>query len=173
VTEVRLINNTDIRGYGNLSPNFTGDRLTNLIDNVQRIALLDLFGEQMYYDFFENISETYYVNLRDGNTYTIGDDTVQYFGLKPYLCHLFLADYALIGDSAQGEAGNFKMMDQVETTKLDFYEKKELSKYHRGQANIYKAAIIRYINDQINDFTKYYGYVEKRSSEPRIQNYTL
>lgn len=171
-TETNLITLTDIRGYRNVSPNISNTKVTDLITDVQRENLRKLFGEEMYYDLFNTATTNNYTLLKSGTTYDYGGYTISYFGLKPYLCYLWLEAYALEGDFYQGDAGNFMMSEIENTQKLDYMTRKAIASRFRDKAEQYKSDIIKYLNDNLASFPLYFGSIVKPDDGPDIIKFT-
>lgn len=172
-TETRLIDIDDIRGHEkDVSPNIATNKLNNLITSIQREFLPLLFGDEMYYDFFDSDSENDYTDLTNGCGYDYGGYTIKYYGLKPYLVYLWLEKYTLRGDIYHGDAGNYKSLDQENVQFIENVEKRQIASEYRAIADEYKRQIIRYMNDNSSSLPLYFGSETKPATEPSIIKFT-
>jgi hypothetical protein len=75
------------------------ERLNTALLNTQRGQIRDLLGRSLYLDMVNNLSDSRYLKLIGGETYTFNGNSIQFFGLRPallwYAYALYLQDIAV------------------------------------------------------------------------------
>jgi hypothetical protein len=139
MAETILITNSDVQEIENISPTFISDRFNAFATRVQRIQLRELLGDALWYDFFQNITDAKYVTLRDGGTYTNCDnETVQYFGLKPFITYHWLVLYVSQADYFASNIGGKQFREDGSF---------DIHKYKRQIRDNYLEEAIRFRNN--------------------------
>lgn len=155
MAETQLITITDVRGYRDISANMDTARFNNYVTDIQRNHLRKLMGHAMYYDFWSKYPDSgVYDDLVNGATYEYGGNTIQYYGLKPYLCYLFLSVFIIEGDTFHVDYGNAIFTDnpQDHLVRQPYRNREEIRDYYISQANGYKCEITDFLNNNSSDY---------------------
>lgn len=161
MTESVLIQISDVQIYRRIDTNFDSNRFAALANEVQRVNLRDLLGQNMYYDFFDNITAAKYVSLRDGGSYTFNGSTIQYFGLKPALSYWWLAKAVMGGDLFISDYGAIEFSNNQQQSHESYRMKQQAIMDLNGKAQTYANDIIRYIIEHSSNYPLYEGEGQK------------
>ena len=168
MAELVLFDITDVQEYNYISSNFDENRFNSIARNCQQTNLKDLLGDALYYDLIQNSTDTKYNELINGKSYTYQGNSIQYYGLKPYLSFMWLANNMLIGDSFQADYGNVVFSDnpQDNMRKMSFAEKQAAKDDFMERSVIYRNGIVQFLNENSATYPHWEGGAsnQKRSS---------
>ena len=180
MAKITILKLADIQEYSDISDNFDTDRLAKFATRVQETQLRELLGDALYYLLYNDLNSLGvpqnepYLKLVNGTNYTYDGDTVQYFGLKPYLTFHWLAINTREGDNFATDYGNAMFSNNPQdnlikttTAKLD----KLVSSYVK-EATSYRNNIVQYLNDNDTDFPTWDGRIEN-NPKTRFESFTL
>ncbi len=150
MTESILLDISDFREQVVIDNHFDETRFNSFVMRAQRNNLRDLFGQALYYDFFNDIANAKYVSLRDGASYTTGSETVQYYGLKPFLIYHTAVYITLENDTYMGNKGNhyFNNDPSEHRERISYKEKSGISQNYLSSAVYYQNDIVKYLNEK-------------------------
>lgn len=163
----KIITISDVRTYRDLSANYSDSRFNAILLEVQNQQLRNLLGDELWLDFFLNITDSKYVTLKTGESYSYNSETVYFFGLKPYLIWSVLAIIALEGNVFFGDAGN-KTFDELTAPKPAKWEINEIVEGFKTNAADQANNIIQYLNQKASTYTKW-----NSKNQSNITNKTL
>ena len=159
MTDTPLITLDDIREVRKIAANYDQDKTDNFIQLAQTQHLRPLIGAGLYYDLLQNITAPNYVKLINGDTYTDRNgDTVQYYGLKPYLAYFWLAVYTREGNSQQTEIGTIEFVNDNVTR--ESVNRRDLEKSYQTTGNSLGNEILEYLEAKKQDFPLYKSKTE-------------
>jgi len=147
----------DVQVYRRISPNYdNSERFDAFALTIQEGNLRELLGDAFYYALYNDLDasgnpqNTLYTNLVNGETYTHDGDTVEYYGLKPYLSYLWLALNNTEGDVFQAEYGNILYNDNPQDNMVKTTQKQidRLHSSYMKQVTAYRNNIVKYLNEQ-------------------------
>lgn len=165
MAETALISISNIREYRSVSLQIETTRFNDFVMDVQRSDLRQLLGDSLYYDFMnDDRTSGKYKDLLDGKTYEYNGETIKFYGVKPFLCYLWLALFTREGDNFQSNSGNIQFVNnQVQNLQyLQAREKKEREQSYRESATIYENDIIKFLNTYSSTYTLWKGDTEKK-----------
>jgi len=165
MAESLLISITDIATYREVDPKIRTAKFEAFAQEAQRKYLRGLFGQAFYYDFFENISDTNYQTLLTGIEYTLEGETVQYYGLKPVLCHWWLSIAAREGDLFLSNHGAIQFTNNPQQAFETAKEKERTAVHYLSIAQDYANDVIKFLNNNLTDYPKWVGDTEKNSAQ--------
>ena len=105
--EQLLIQANDIREFWQLGKNIPDERVSPHILRAQQSDLKPFLGEELYYDFINNLTDQKYQDLLKGKEYINGNgNTVFFSGVKPMLAAYAYARIKKNADDFLTRAGN-------------------------------------------------------------------
>lgn len=176
MAETQLITISDVRAYRALSENVDGDKFDAYVTEIQRNYLRNLLGDSMYYDFWSKYPDGGVCDdLVNGKSYDYGGETIQYYGLKPYLSYLFLVAYitdwkVFLTDYGSAE---FSGNPQDYLSALQPSGTKEQKAYYYQQAEVYRCDAIKFINYNSTDYPLYQRKPQPPDPRGRIRKKTI
>ena len=147
MAESNLITISDVQVYRRIDPKFNADRFGAFVMDIQRVNLRQLLGDALYLDFFANISDTKYSDLRVGKDYTYNSQTIHYYGLKPYLCYLWLSIAAREGDLFLTNYGTIQLNNNPQQAFERASERDRIAVQYIETATSYANDIVKFLNE--------------------------
>lgn len=153
MAETSLITISEVQEFERIDSKFNQSRFDAYIKEVQRKNLRNLLGDALYYAFMnDDRTSGIYKTLLDGETYTFENETIEYYGIKPFLIYSWLALATRRGDTfiATHGAVNFTNNPQqhFETSK----DKQRIAAEYAETAQGYANDIIKYLNENNSDY---------------------
>jgi hypothetical protein len=158
----QLITIDNVRDLKAVSINLDTADFDAYLKRVQDTMLKELLGDALWYDFFINITESKYVNLLNGTTYTYNSETIYYPGLKPFLSYSWLILYLTEGNINHTEAGNYQY-DPATGLPLQAAQKRQGSGSYKTDQSKERNNILRYLNENDSTYPLWKG---KRTDNP-------
>lgn len=161
---------TDAQEYASISHN--KEEFEILALNAQETDLRELLGDALYYVLYNDLDANGapqnepYIKLVNGITYTYDGDTIEYFGLKPFLTFVWLAyNVRGEGDNKVTNYGNALLGDDPQSylTKTSKSERDELNSTYMKRVTSYRNNIVQYLNDNDTEFPTWEGRTENKS----------
>ena len=160
----------DAQDYIDVSDNFTTERFERFATRAQETPLRELLGDAIYYLLYNDLNEDGvpqtepYIKLVNGETYDYDGDTVQYFGLKPFLSFNWGAVNTREGDNFASDYGNIYFDDnpQDNMRKLSQGSLDRLNSSYMKEVTSYRNNIVQYLNDNETDFPTWDGRIENK-----------
>lgn len=155
MAEALLITNADVQMYRRIDPNIEAGRFNSFSLEIHRVNLRDLLGSALYYDFFlghPNASGTPYNKLLNGDTYTTGGETCQYYGLKPVLSYWWLSKYTNEGDLFTSNYGAVDFVNNSQQMYQAAKDRDRLVSEYTQTAAIYANEVVRFLNNNASLF---------------------
>lgn len=148
MAETNLIGIPDVQTYRKIDPKFNIDRFNGFEQELRRKNLRRLLGESLYYAFMDDDRVSgIYSDLLNGKKYTVNNQTIEYYGMKPYLSYLWLSIACREGDlfmSTYGAVGFTNNPQQhFESSKI----KDQMVKEYTQTAQDYANDIIKFLNN--------------------------
>lgn len=162
MAESALISITDVQAYREIDPKLNSGRFNSFVMQAQRTNLRNLLGAALYFDFFANITAPKYVALRDGESYTLNGETIQFYGIKPALIYWWLAIDTREGDLFQSAYGAIQLVNNPQQNFESAKEKERIAAGYMVTANQYANDIVQYLDAKSTTFPLWKS-VEKRS----------
>lgn len=141
-----LLTIDDIRKYRKLAKNFDEGRLNGYIADLSENFLRPLLNKVLHAEFIAGIAATTpaqkWLDLLNGVSYVdSNNETVQFYGVKPFLVFHFLAIFTREADSHLTEVGTVNISDTNYRISSD---KREMEANFKNRAMVYA--------NEINDF---------------------
>lgn len=157
MAETILITKDIVRQYRKIDPKIDQDKFDGYAMDVQRRNLRELLGQSLYYDFFNNITEQKYIDLRDGKTYEYGGKTVQYYGLLPLLSYWWLSVAAREGDLFHSNVGAIQFTNNPQQSFETAKNKERIAGNYMETAQTYANDTIKFLNEHSSDYPLWIG----------------
>lgn len=159
-----LITIDDVKEHRKISGLTDPEEFSAFARDAQRVNLRDLFGLDMYYDFFNDFAggvpqSQEYLDLLNGVIYEYNDEDIEYLGLKPYLSFLWLYLYTLEGDNKHTSYGSATFVNnpQQHFTGSSTSLKQENAANYKERAVIYRNDIIRFLSENSSSYPLWNG----------------
>ena len=166
MAETQLITISDVSTYRKIDPKFNEEKFNSYVTDVQRKNLRNLLGAALYYAFMNDARASgIYKTLLDGTTYAYNNETIEYYGIKPYLVYNWLALATREGAlhiTTHG-AVNFTNNPQLhfEASK----EKERIASNYQQTAQDYGNDIIKFLNNNNSDYPLWKSDQETNTTE--------
>jgi hypothetical protein len=146
MASLQLLTISDIRKYRQLSANFNVDRLNAYITDLSENFLRPHLGKVLHAEFIAGIAQATpaqkWVDLLNGVSYVNSEnETVLFYGVKPFLVFHFLAIFTREADSHLTEVGTVNISGENYRIASD---KREMEANFKNRAMVY--------GNEINDF---------------------
>jgi len=162
MAEVSLITITDVQTYRKIDPKFNQVRFDPFVRDIQRKNLRGLLGDALYYAFMNDARTIgIYADLLNGKVYEYQGNQIEYYGLKPYLCFLWLAIAAREGDLFLTNYGSVQFVNNPQQSFETAKEKEKIAASYLETAQGYENDIIKFLNENSSDFPLWEGDAEK------------
>lgn len=160
-----ILKTSDVNEYRTISEQYDSDKFNNYAFDIQQVYLRELLGAALYYQLYNDLNASGvpqnapWITLVDGESYTEGDDIIDYFGLKPFLAYHWLKKAVIHGDQLFADYGNISFVnnEQDHMQKASSSEKKMLVADYDTAIISYRNDIVRYLNEKSVDFKKWEG----------------
>ena len=166
MAETALITIAEVQVYRDIDPKINATRFAAYVNELQRKNLRELLGDALYYDFMMDARTSgKYADLLNGKTYTYGNQTIQYYGLKPALCYWWLAISAREGESYHSGYGVINFTNNQQQSFESSKEKERLCASYMQTAQGYANDIIKYLNANTAAYPLWVGDSEKQENQ--------
>jgi len=164
MAEAALITISDVSTYRRVDPKLNSDRFNTYVMEAQRTNLRGLLGDALYYALMadDRISGIY-ADLLNGKSYVYENQTIQYYGLKPALCYWWLAIFAREGEQFNANVGAIQFVDNPQQYFQSAKQKETLAQQYLETANDYANGIIKFLNENADDYPLWETDTEKSS----------
>jgi hypothetical protein len=172
MAEVSLIDVEDVRDYSDLQSLYNTDRFDTYVNRAQKRELRDLLKDALYYDMFLKVTDidtiaAPYSVLVNGTTYTYNGETIQYYGIKPFLVFHFLALLVIEDNTFFTDSGPQMFQNP------DLYARaknlKELKNEFLAEAARYGNEVIKFLEEHKSTYTKWEGSVSLDPVSPTFR----
>lgn len=160
-----LINIEDVREYGDIDPNYDEDRFNIFLRGIQRKNLREFLTPQLYLDMMNNISVTKYTELVGGKQYVYEGDTIEYLGLKPILCYLWLAKACREGEQFITNYGAVSFDNNTQEMFRRSDSKERIAQDHMQTAQHYMNEAIRFLDTNYTTYPLWERRIEKQGTQ--------
>lgn len=136
------------------------DRLAPYIIEAQNIDLLQVLGEPFLYDLllkFDDSGATeynQYQKLLEGETYTVGTDTLYFEGIKPIVCYFTLAKF-IVGNPINITRFGFKVEADARVGGYDTTLVKRFSDELKSAGVTYQNKATKYLQAKATTYPLY------------------
>jgi len=132
------------------------EKWTPIANEVQLTKLKELLPIDFYYDLIANPTNEWYAKLIAGGTYTVGNVTYEFAGLKTVLAFFIYERY--ISESAVNDTySGFVFKNNDDSRAMSWAEKKNLMSEVRTVAKTHFDDCWRFVMNNASNFI-YYGY---------------
>jgi hypothetical protein len=146
MAESLLITNSDVQEVRNIDAGYTVTRFNTFALEAQQINLRQALGADLYFDLISNVSESKYVTLLTGGTYSYSGNTIQFYGLKKCLVYWWLAIAAREGDLFLTNYGNVQFTNNTQQMFEQSKEKQAIAASYMEKAQTYLNDAILFLN---------------------------
>lgn len=160
-----LITINDIRKYHDLDPNYDEERFNGFLRVIQQRNLKSLLGDALYLDLMTNHTQVIYTNLINGEQYTYGNETIEYFGLKPVLCHWWLGDVTRKGEAFLTNYGSVEFVNNFQQQFQGARLKEAIASEFMRTASDYANDVIQYLDEKSSSYPLW----DSKPKEPGTQ----
>jgi len=147
-----VITLTDVRTYEDVDKEYSSTRFSGFLTQVQNKELRELLGDELWLDFFDNISDTKYQTLISGENYTENGETIYYPGLKPFLSFCMLLKIITKGDVFHTNRGNFQYNPETAQS-AEKYTIQQTTGDYQLSIKFYENEVIKYLNQKTSTYT--------------------
>jgi len=166
MAEVSLITITDVQAYRKIDPKFNQAKFDAFVRDIQRKNLRSLLGSALYYAFMnDDRTSGVYADLLNGKVYEYQGETIEYYGLKPYLCFLWLSIAAREGDLFLTNYGSVQFVNNQQQSFETAKEKEKIAAGYMETAQGYENDVIKFLNENSSDFPLWEGDTEKSTTQ--------
>jgi len=166
MAESALITITDVQTYRRVDPKFDTVRFDTFEQETRRKNLRNLLGDALYFAFMADArTEGIYADLLNGKSYTYQGNTIQYYGLKPYLCYLWLAIGCREGDLFMATYGAIQFTNNQQQSFESAKSKERIATDYMQSAQDYANDIIRFLNENSSDYPLWKSNSETKPTE--------
>lgn len=160
-----ILKSSDVDEFRKISDQYNEQKFNAYAFDLQQVYLRELLGNALYYQLYNDLDAAGipqnepYIKLVNGESYTDGDDTLIYFGLKPFLSYHWLKKAVIHGDQFFADYGNigFENNPQDNMKKTSSSEKSMITKDYETAIISYRNNIAQYLNEKSSDFPKWDG----------------
>ncbi len=169
-----MLKQDDVNLYRKISSNYDQDRFNAFALTIQETQLRELLGDALYKLLINDCDvngvpqSQPYINLVNGIDYTYEGNTIEYYGLKPFLAYHWLKESVREGDLYHSDYGNIVFSDnpQDNMTKLSGKDRDRISAAYMTFVTSYRNNIVQYLNENDNLFPTWEG---KDENKPKTQ----
>ncbi|MHA2367047.1 MAG: DUF6712 family protein [Candidatus Hodarchaeales archaeon] len=159
-----IITISDVRQYEDVDQNYSSERFSGFLKQIQNNNLRKLLGAELWLDFFENISDSKYTTLISGENYSYNGETIYYPGLKPFLVFNMLTKIIVGGDVFHTNRGNFKYNPET-AQPIEKYQLQEKKTDYLTTEKFYENEIIKYLNEKSSTYTLWNGKSQSNETD--------
>lgn len=153
MAETSLITISDVQGYRRISASFDQTRFDGFVKEAQRTNLRGLLGDALYYAFMNDARTTgIYKDLLEGKTYVYDGNTIQYYGIKPYLVYIWLAIACREGDLFLANVGAIEFVNNPQQNFESAKSKDKIANDYMQKAQGYANDIIKFLNENSDSY---------------------
>lgn len=171
MAESILITISDVQPYRRIDPKFNTDRFNAFAMEVQRTNLRNLLEEALYLDFFNNITDQKYIDLRDGKEYVYGSNTIKYYGLIPCLVYWWLAIATREGSLFHAGYGAVQFVNNPQQNFETSKEKESIAISYTETAQGYANDVIKYLNQNSSTYPLWPG--DQETNQTNLMSFKL
>jgi len=166
-----ILTQSNVQEYRNISNNFNQERFNAFAFEVQQTQLRELLRDPLYTALYNDLSETTgqptaqkYVDLVDGKEYELDNDTIIYYGLRPFLAYHWLALNVREGDYFQADYGNIQFQDnpQDNMTKINQKTIDRINSAYFKNVTSYRNNIVEFLNENDSTYPEWEGRAENK-----------
>jgi len=166
-----ILTRDDAKVYIDISGNYNTARFNIFALRVQEQQLRELLGDPLYNLLYTDLDANGvpqnepYIKLVNGKTYDYNGDTIEYYGLKPFLAFHWAAINSREGDSFASNYGNvnYDANPQDNMTRQSTANLNALNASYMKSVTSYRNNIVQYLNDNEADFPNWIGKKENKS----------
>jgi hypothetical protein len=161
-----ILKQADVEKYRNISNNFDSDKFNAFALEVQETQLREMLRDPLYYQLVQDLDANgdpqaaRFIRLVNGTTYTYDSDTIQYYGLRPFLAYHWLALNLREGDYFAADYGNivYSSNEQDNMTKIDNKGIDRINSAYYKNITSYRNNIVQFLNeDEDNEYPEWEG----------------
>ncbi|NIV13658.1 MAG: hypothetical protein GWN62_20970 [Aliifodinibius sp.] len=160
-----ILKQSDVEVYRNISNNFDQDKFDAFALEVQETTLRELLRDPLYYQLVNDLDGNgdpqtqRFIDLVNGKAYTYDNETIQYYGLKPYLAYHWLALNLREGDYFAADYGNiqFSSNEQDNMTKITDERIDRINSGYYKKITSYRNNIVQYLNEEDGTYPEWEG----------------
>lgn len=168
-----LLKQSDVEEYRNISNNFNEDKFNSFAKEVQQIQLRELLEDALYKALINDLDANgdpqtqKYIDLVNGVEYEYNEDTIDYFGLKPFMSYHWLALNLREGDYFAVDYGNVAFQDneQDNMTKLEQKKIDRINSSYYKNITSYRNNIVQFLNEKDDVYPEWNS---KKENKPKI-----
>ena len=146
-----IITLADVRQYRDVDQGYDSQRFSGFLREVQETDLRQLLGDELWLDFFDNIGDTNYQRLIDGDRYEYAGEIIYYPGLKPFLIWAWLGKLPLEGNVHHTQSGDFSYMRET-TMRPMGAESRQAKENYKKNSLIESNKIKLFLNQNNTDY---------------------
>lgn len=166
MAETQLISINDIQTYRRIDPKFDVNRFNAFVTDVQRKNLRNLFGDALYYAFMNDArTGGIYYDLLTGKIYTYESNTIQFYGIKPFLCYCVLAILARESEMFISTYGAVEFVNNSQQSFEKSKEKERIAVGYMETAQYYANDVIQFLNEHSTSYPLWVINSEKKTTE--------
>jgi hypothetical protein len=151
----------DISIYRKISPNYDSTRFNSFALTIQETQLRELLGDALYKALYDDLDvngdpqSSPFIELVNGEDYTYSGNTIEYFGIKPYMSYHWLKLSVREGDLFHSDYGNINFSDnpQDNMIKLSGQDRDRITAAYGTFITSYRNNIVQYLNNKGNTFS--------------------
>lgn len=153
MAEIALITNSEVQEYRRISSSFDATRFDGFVKEAQRKNLRGLLGDALYYAFMLDARTSgIYKDLLDGKIYTYNNNSIEYYGIKPYLIYIWLSIACREGDLFVANVGAIDFVNNPQQNFESAKSKEKIASDYMQTAQGYGNDIIKFLNENASDY---------------------
>ena len=166
MAETTLITVADVQTVRKISSSFDSGRFANFVNEAQRKNLRGLLGNALYYAFMNDARTSgIYKDLLDGKVYTYENQTIQYYGIKPYLSYIWLSIACREGDLFLANVGAIEFVNNSQQSFENSKSKDRIAAEYLQTAQGYGNDIIQFLNENASSYPLWENIEENNLTE--------
>lgn len=154
-----LITYTDFAAYRDITVNISDvKRLDTYISEAQNFDLRPLLGEELYFDFINNLTVQKYIDLKNGKNYIPSDYTAtfNFLGIKPVLVYFTYSRF-LLNDNYRSTNAGFVQKVTEHSNPVDEKTIARLASQARASALSYWKDVLLFLYTYSDTYTLWGG----------------
>lgn len=166
MAETTLITISDVQEFRKIDPKFNSDKFNAYVKEVQRKGLRNLLGDALYYAFMNSDRLTgTYETLLNGTTYTYSNQTIEFYGIKPFIIYHWLSIATREGDLFLTTHGAVNFTNNPQQHFEQSKEKQRIAAEYIDTANMYANDTIQFLNEHTSDYSLWKSEIETSNAE--------
>lgn len=175
-----ILKNTDVQEYRDISANYKQERFDSFALEVQETQLRELLGDGLYYALVNDLDANgepqtqKYTDLVDGKEYVYDNETIFYFGIKPFLSYHWLALNMREGNVRQADYGNVVFDDNPQDNMVSVSQKQidRVNAHLMTNVTSYRNNIVRFLNENDSEYEQWDGKTDTKSKS-QFNSFTI